>query len=79
MACGHSFTESKTTFEIDAARRDELENFLFTVDRWMANLENLPRYVSPGDIETILEDLEETRARHGRPQLKDLPGVQDSV
>jgi len=45
----------------------------------MANLENLPRYVSPGDIETILEDLEETRARHGRPQLKDLPGVQDSV
>jgi hypothetical protein len=39
-----------------------------TVDRWMTNLEKLPRSANPGNIETILEDLEETRARHGRLQ-----------
>jgi hypothetical protein len=51
---------------LNAARRDELENFLLIS-------------ANPGDIETILVDLEETRAKHGRPQLKDLPGVQDSA
>jgi len=45
----------------------------------MTNLEKLPRSANSGDVETILEDLEETRARHGRPQLKDLPGAQDSA
>jgi len=69
----------KPRLTLDAARRDELENFLFTVDRWMTNVEELPRSANPGGIETILEDLEETRARHGRPQLKDLLGAQDSA
>jgi hypothetical protein len=69
----------KPRLRLNAARRDELENFLFTMDRWMTNLGKLPRSANPGDIETILEDLEETRARHGRSQLKDLPGVQDSA
>jgi hypothetical protein len=45
----------------------------------MTNLEKLPRSANPGDIKTILKDLEKTRARHGRPQLKDLPRVQDSA
>jgi len=69
----------KPRLRLNAARRDELKNFLFTEDRWMTNLEKLSRSAKPGDIETILEDLEETRARHGRPQLKDLPGAQDSA
>jgi hypothetical protein len=65
----------KPRLRLNADRRDELENFLFTVDRWITNIEKLSRSAKPGDIETILEDLEETRARHGRPQLKDLPGA----
>ena len=64
---------------LSAARKEELENFLFTVDRWMTNLEKLPRSANPGDVETILQDLEDTRARCNRPQLKDLPGVQGSA
>jgi len=43
----------------------------------MTNLEKVSRSAKPGDIETILQDLEKTRARHGKPQLEDLPGVQD--
>jgi hypothetical protein len=31
----------------NAARRDELENFLSTVNRWMTNLEKLPRSAKP--------------------------------
>jgi hypothetical protein len=69
----------KPRLRFNAARRDELQNFLITVDRWMTNLEKLPRSANPGHIETILEDLVETIARHGTLQLKDLPGVQDSA
>ena len=69
----------KPRLRLNAARRDQLKIFLFTVDRWMSNLEKLPRSANPEDIETIPEDLEETTVRHGRPQLKDLPGVQDSA
>ena len=73
------FDNQKPRLGLNAARRDELENFLFTVHRWITNLEKLPRSANPRDIETILEDLEETTVRHGRPQLKDLPGVQGCI
>jgi hypothetical protein len=34
----------------NAARRNELENFLFTVDPWMTCLEKLSRSAKPEDI-----------------------------
>ena len=52
---------------------------LLWIVRWKTNLEKISRSAKPGDIETILEDLEKTRARHRRPQLKDLSGAQDSA
>ena len=33
----------KPRLGLNAARKDELEDFLFTVDRWMTNLDKLPR------------------------------------
>ena len=53
-------------------RKEKMNDLLLAVERWMTNLEELSRTSGSHNLTSILNDLDETRGRYGRPQLKDL-------
>jgi hypothetical protein len=50
---------------LTSARKDKMDDSLLAVERWMKNLEWLPKTAGP-------QDLNESRGHFGRLQLKDI-------